>query len=257
MAVHSIRIIARLDVKGPKVINTVQLEGLRTVGNPNDLAIDYYNSGADEILIIDQVASLYQRGHLVELTKEFAKEVFIPITVGGGIRSVSDARLLLRAGADKVAVNSAATERPALISELSQEFGSQCVVVSIQCKQLSEGSWEVFKDGGRERTGLDVLEWSQRVVGLGAGELLITSIDCDGTRRGFDCKLMTQISALIDVPIIASGGLGAPMHAVELVDLTNCEAIAVADFLHMKRGGGISELKTALSQAGHKVRSEY
>lgn len=253
---RDLRVIARLDVKGENVINTIHLEGLRIVGSPNSLAQKYYEEGADEILLIDQVASLYQRGHLLELTKKFAEKVFVPLTVGGGIASVENARELLRSGADKVAINTAATQNPALITELSAHYGSQCVVVSIQAKKISEGNWEVLTDGGRERTGLDVLEWAAKVVELGAGELLVTSIDRDGTRKGFDCELMARVSDIVNVPVIASGGLGTPSHAVELMNSGYSEALSVADYLHMNRGC-IKEIKSALTTSGFKIRMDH
>ena len=251
---RNIRVIARLDIKGKNVINTVQLEGLRTVGSPNDLAKYYANQSADELLIIDQVASLYQRNYILELINIFTKEIFIPITVGGGIKSVDDARKILRSGADKVAVNTAAVLDPNLISMLAQELGRQCVVISIPCKFNDNGNWEVQINGGREKTGLDVYEWAKKAVSLGAGELLITSIDRDGTRKGFDLKLMKKFNNL-EVPIIASGGLGKLGHLQELFNTSNCDAIASADFLHMKRGD-IKEIKTNLLNLKFDVRYE-
>ena len=253
---HNVRVIARLDVKGENVINTIHLEGLRTIGAPNALSQKYYEQGADEILLIDQVASLYQRGHLLELTKKFAEKVFVPITVGGGIASVEDAGDLLCSGADKIAVNTAVTENPCLITELSKHFGSQCVVVSIQAKRIGEETWEVFREGGRERTGLDVFEWAARAVDFGAGELLVTSIDRDGTRKGFDCKLMAKMSDIVNVPVIASGGLGSPAHAVELMERSVISAVSVADYLHMNRGR-IHDIKSPLAGAGFSVRMDY
>jgi cyclase len=250
---RNIRVIARLDVKGPDVINTVQLEGLRKVGSPNKLAKNYYNQGADELLIIDQVASLYQRDHLVELIKIFTKEIFIPITVGGGIKSVDDARLLLRSGADKVAINTAAVSDPNLISQLAKEFGKQCVVISIPCKMVENKKWEVYMNGGRDKTGLEVFKWARKVISLGAGELLVTSIDKDGLRNGFDLNLMREFNEIDDVPLIASGGLGKPSHISDLLSISNCEAIASADFLHMKRGN-IQELKNIIFNSKFKVR---
>jgi cyclase len=251
---RNVRVVARLDVKGDKVINTVHLEGLRVCGDPNILALDYYRQGADEILIIDQVASLYKRNHLLELTSGFAKNIFIPVTVGGGIRSVDDARILLRSGADKIAVNSAAIERPQLIDELASEFGDQCIVVSIQAKENGSRSWEALCDGGRERTGKSVVDWASEAVSRGAGELLVTSIDRDGTRKGFDIDLVSAIAKVTHVPIIASGGLGVSSHAADLLSQARCDAIALADFLHMKRGQGINEIKALLSQAGYFLR---
>ena len=250
---RNIRVIARLDVKGPDVINTIQLEGLRKVGSPNKLAKNYYNQGADELLIIDQVASLYQRDHLIELIKIFTKEIFIPITVGGGIKSVDDARLLLRSGADKVAINTAAVSDPNLIKQLAKEFGKQCVVISIPCKMVENKKWEVCTNGGRDKTGLDVFEWAQKAVSLGAGELLITSIDNDGLRNGFDLSLMQKFNEIDDTPIIVSGGLGSPSHISDLLSISNCEAIATADFLHMERGN-IQALKDIILKSKFQAR---
>ncbi len=250
---RNIRVIARLDVKGPDVINTIQLEGLRRVGSPNELAKNYYNQGADELLIIDQVASLYQRDHLIKLIKIFTKEIFIPITVGGGIKSVDDARQLLRSGADKVAINTASVSDPNLINQLSKEFGKQCVVISIPCKLVENKIWEVFTNGGRDKTGLDVFEWAQKVVSLGAGELLVTSIDNDGLRKGFDLSLAQKFNEIEDIPIIFSGGLGSPRHVSDLLSVSNCEAIAMADYLHMKRGN-IKELKKIILESNFNVR---
>ena len=250
---RNIRVIARLDVKGPDVINTIQLEGLRKVGSPNKLAKNYYNQGADELLIIDQVASLYQRNHLIELIKIFTKEIFIPITVGGGIKSVDDARLLLRSGADKVAINTAAVSDPNLIKQLAKEFGKQCVVISIPCKMVENKKWEVLTNGGRDKTGLDVFEWAQKTVLLGAGELLVTSIDKDGLRNGFDLSLMQKFNEIDDTPIIVSGGLGSPSHISDLLSISNCEAIATADFLHMERGN-IQAIKDIILKSKFQVR---
>jgi cyclase len=251
---RNIRIIPRLDIKGKNVINTVQLEGLRVVGSPNDLAKYYANQSADELLIIDQVASLYQRNYIVELINNFTKEIFIPITVGGGIKSVDDAIKILRSGADKVAVNTAAVLDPNLISKLAQELGRQCVVISIPCKFNDNGSWEVQINGGRERTGLDAYEWAKKAVELGAGELLITSIDRDGTRKGFDLDLMKKFNNL-QIPIIASGGLGKLEHLQELLSISSCDAVASADFLHMKRGE-IKEIKKNLVNLKFDIRYE-
>lgn len=251
---RNIRIIPRLDIKGKDVINTVQLEGLRIVGVPNDLAKYYASQSADELLIIDQVASLYQRNYIIDLINIFTKEIFIPITVGGGIKSVEDARKILRAGADKVAVNTAAILDPNLICKLAQELGSQCVVISIPCKSLDNGSWEVQINGGREKTGLDAYEWAKKAVRLGAGELLITSIDRDGTRKGFDLNLMKKFNNL-HIPVIASGGLGKLDHLQELLAVSNCDGIASADFLHMKRGN-IKEIKKNLLNLKFHIRYE-
>jgi len=249
------RLIARIDIKGINAINTVRLEGLRVVGNPNVLARKYYADGADEILLMDQVASLYGRGSASKLVEDFVKDVFIPITVGGGVRSIEDARVLFLSGADKIAINSAATLRPQLIRELADSFGSQSVVISIQVKKLPNvDRWVVYRDGGRENTGIDVLEWIDQVVDYGAGEILVTSIDRDGTRKGFDLSLMSEVTKNHKVPVIASGGMGSPNDVVALFDNTRTNGFAVADYLHMNRGGGFSEIRNRLTNSGYEVR---
>lgn len=250
------RILARLDIKGQDVINTIHLEGLRKVGTPNSLAKTYFDQGVDEVLMIDNVASLYGRGHTAELIRSFGKHLFVPLTVGGGVASVDDARSLLRSGADKVAVNTAALKRPELISELATEFGTQCVVLSIQAKSFEKGVWEALYEGGRERSGISVGEWAKKAVGLGAGELLLTSVDRDGTRRGFDVDLLEGVRKEINVPIIMSGGFGKLPDALPVASVVQCEALAVADFLHAKRGS-IGEIKRYLHQRGFQVRATF
>nr|Q9RDX2.1 RecName: Full=Imidazole glycerol phosphate synthase subunit HisF; AltName: Full=IGP synthase cyclase subunit; AltName: Full=IGP synthase subunit HisF; AltName: Full=ImGP synthase subunit HisF; Short=IGPS subunit HisF [Legionella pneumophila]CAB65215.1 HisF protein [Legionella pneumophila] len=204
----NVRLIARLDIKGPNLIKGVHLEGLRVVGNPNEYAMAYYAQGADELIYMDTVASLYGRNNLSEIVKTTAENVFIPITVGGGIRSVDDAEQLLRCGADKVAINTAATKNPTLISDIARRFGSQCVVLSIEAKRTVNGRWEVMTDNGREHTGMDVVDWARNGEKFGAGEILLTSIDQEGTRKGFDLELVKQVSSMVSIPVIASGGMG-------------------------------------------------
>jgi cyclase len=182
----SVRIIPRLDIKGPNLIKGIRLEGLRVVGDPHVFALNYYQQGADELVFMDIVASLYQRNSLSDIIRRAADQIFIPITVGGGLRSLPDVHTALRSGADKVAINTAAVQRPTLISEVAQRFGSQCMVLSIEAKRTGPGRWEAYTDNGREHTGLDVLEWVTRGVALGAGEILLTSVDREGTRKGFD-----------------------------------------------------------------------
>ena len=191
---RSTRLIARLDVKGANLIKGVHLEGLRVMGEPNDFAKRYYEQGADELIYIDCVASLYGRNSLGDIVQQAAQDVFIPMTVGGGIRTVDDATHLLRCGADKVAVNTAAVANPLLISDIARRFGSQCMVLSVEAKRLGPGRWEAFTDNGREDTGLDVIEWIKRGVALGAGEVLLTSVDQEGTRKGFDVALLNCIA---------------------------------------------------------------
>ena len=198
----NIRIIPRLDIKGPNLIKGVQLEGLRVVGDPHEFALRYYQQGADELIYMDIVASLYERNNLSDIIKRAADQIFIPITVGGGIRSIDDAKNILRSGADKVAINTAAMKRPELITELAQNFGSQAVVLSVEAKKQPNGTWEAFTDNGRERTGRDVVAWIEQAVSFGAGEILLTSVDREGMRKGFDVELIEQVSKIIPVPLM-------------------------------------------------------
>ncbi len=229
----SVRLIARLDIKGPNLIKGVHLEGLRVIGDPQEYARRYYEQGADELLYIDIVASLYGRSKMTEIVRRAARDVFVPMTVGGGIRSIDDVRDLLRAGADKVALNTAAVARPELVSEVARRFGSQCMVLSIEAKRRT-GGWEVYTDCGREHSGRDAVEWARQGVALGAGEILVTSIDQEGTRKGFDIELTQAIVAAVDVPVIASGGYGKPAHLGE-VCAAGADAVAFADVLHYGR----------------------
>jgi len=231
----NIRLISRLDIKGPNLIKGINLEGLRKLGDPNQFAKDYYEQGIDEIIYIDIVASLYERSSLLNIVRRTTQDVFIPITVGGGIRSVDDAREILRAGADKVAVNTAAVKRPELIHEISQKFGAQCMVLSIEAKRTVPGKWEVYYDNGREKTGIDVLEWVQRGYELGAGEIFLTSVDMEGTGRGFDCELTAAVSSSVPIPVIASGGFGTADDFEQVVKVGQADAVAIAGALHYKK----------------------
>lgn len=226
------RIIARLDIKGPNVIKGVQLEGSRVVGKPSELSMKYYREGIDEIIYMDTVASLYGRNGLHQLVSSAAKEIFIPLTVGGGIRSCDDVQALLNAGADKVAVNTAAVKRPELITEISRRFGSQCMVLSIEAKKRREGGWEALTDNGREHTGLDALEWAKKGFELGAGEILLTSVDKDGTKKGFDLELVRAVSSSVPVPVIASGGMGALDDLSAVMLKAYADAVAIGSVLH-------------------------
>jgi len=249
----NLRIIPRLDIKGPNLIKGIRLEGLRVIGDPQEHAIRYYEAGADELIYMDIVASLYGRNNLSDIISRAAKNVFIPITVGGGIRSVDDARHILRSGADKVAINTAAIARPELISEVARRFGSQAMVLSIEAKQVADGKWEAYADNGRERTGLDVLEWVRRGVELGAGEILLTAVDREGTRSGFDIDLVRAVSAAVPVPVIASGGMGSLEHFKAAALDGSADAIAMADVLHYKRMS-IGDIRAAALAAGLPVR---
>lgn len=231
----NLRIIPRLDIKGANLIKGVRLEGLRVIGDPQAHAVRYYEEGADELIYMDIVASLYGRNNLADIVKRAARDVFIPITVGGGIRSVEDAKNLLRSGADKVAINTAAVGRPELIREVASRFGSQAMVLSIEAKAVGDGCWEAYTDNGRERTGRDVLEWATQGVALGAGEILVTSVDREGTRQGFDLELVRRVRQIVPVPVIASGGMGTLDHFVEAASVGGADAIAMADVLHYGR----------------------
>lgn len=231
----NVRIIARLDIKGPNLIKGIHLEGLRKIGDPNVFAKRYYDQGIDEIIYMDIVASLYERSSLLNIVKRTTEDIFIPITVGGGIRSVDDAREILRAGADKVAVNTAALKRPELVAEISQEFGSQCMVLSIEAKRIATGRWECYYDNGREKTGIDVIEWARRGHELGAGEILLTSIDMEGTQKGFDCELVRMVADAVPIPVIASGGMGSVADFGLVYRNGRADAVAIASLLHYSK----------------------
>ncbi len=248
------RLIARLDVKGPTLIKGVHLEGLRVLGDPQEYAKRYYAQGADELIYMDIVASLYGRSKLTEIVRRAAEDVFIPMTVGGGIRNIDDVRDLLGAGADKVAINTAAVHRPELIREVSRRFGSQCMVLSIEAKQQGPGHWEVYTDCGRERSGMDVVEWARKGEELGAGEILVTSIDREGTRQGFDLELTRAITSAVGIPVIASGGMGKASDLVDVVTQGKADAVAMADVLHYERTT-LGELRQAAKSAGIQVRA--
>jgi len=250
---RNVRLIARLDIKGSNLIKGVHLEGLRVIGDPQHYAKRYYEAGIDELIYMDTVASLYGRNNLTEIVRSAARDVFVPMTVGGGVRSVADAKTLLRAGADKVAVNTAAVRRPELITEIAHHFGSQCMVLSIEAKRTAPGQWEAYTDNGREKTGLDVADWVRRGVDLGAGEILLTSVDQEGTRKGFDIELVRTVSGLVQVPVIASGGMGKPEHVVDVVRLGGADAVAIADALHYSRYS-VDEIRSFALAAGLSVR---
>lgn len=252
-AMAGVRLIARLDIKGPNLIKGVQLEGLRVMGDPQEHAQRYYRDGADELLYMDVVASLYGRNSLSAIVSRAAEDVFVPMTVGGGVRSVADADELLRSGADKVAVNTAAVARPELVTEIARRFGAQAMVLSIEAKQVAPDRWEAYTDNGRERTGLDVVEWARRGEELGAGEILLTSVDREGTRRGFDVPLVRAVAAAVNVPVIASGGLGNVDHLEDVVSEGAADAVAMADILHTGRAS-VSELREEALRRGLPVR---
>jgi imidazole glycerol-phosphate synthase subunit HisF len=250
------RIVARLDIKAPNLVKGIHLEGLRVIGDPAEHALRYYEQGADELLYIDIVASLYGRNSLADLVERTARQVFVPLTVGGGVRSSDDIARLLRAGADKVAINTAAVARPALLTEASRIFGAQCVVLGIEAKRAPSGKsrgsgWEAFTDNGREKTGLDVVEWAKRAVDLGAGEILLTSIDNEGTRKGFDLELVRAVGAAVGVPVVASGGAGEAGHVHEAI-AAGADAVAIAGLLHY-RATTVGAIKSHLAERGVEV----
>lgn len=247
------RLIARLDIKGTNLIKGIHLEGLRVIGKPNEHAKRYYEQGADELIYIDCVASLYGRNSLGDIVQSAAQDVFIPMTVGGGIRSIDDVTHLLRCGADKVAINTAAVTNPSLITDIARRFGSQCMVLSIEAKRIGTDRWEVFTDNGREDSGLDVIEWVKRGVALGAGEVLLTSVDQEGTRKGFDVELVRAVTTEVTVPVIASGGMGVSEHVIDVVQSGGADAVAMADILHYGRAT-IADIRRTARIAGIRVR---
>ncbi len=246
----NVRIIPRLDIKNNTIVKGIHLEGLRVIGVPGERARKYYGDGADEILYMDAVASLYERNSLQDIIRQTAEHIFVPMTVGGGIRTIEDIRAILRAGADKVAINTAAIKRPEFIREAAKIFGSQCIVASIEAKRIAEGKWEAYIDTGRESTGMDAVQWARQLQELGAGELLVTSIDREGTRHGFEIPLMKAIADGLSIPVIACGGCGEAAHIAALLAQTGVSAVACASIFHYDTSS-ISEVKDYL--AGHQV----
>jgi len=228
----SVRVIARLDIKGPNLVKGIHLEGLRVLGKPERFARAYYEQGADELLYMDVVASLYGRKSLLEIIERTSKEIFIPLTVGGGLRTLEDIRAVLRAGADKVSLNTAAIQRPELIREASLRFGSSTIVVSIEAIRRPAGGYEAFTDNGRQRTGRNAFEWAVQAAELGAGELIVTSIDQEGTGKGFDLELTRRIAESVSIPVIACGGAGKLEHVNEVVNEGAADAVCLASILH-------------------------
>lgn len=227
----NVRVIPRLDIKGPNLVKGIHLEGLRVLGKPWDFAYTYYKEGADELIYVDVVASLYGRNTLVEIVRKTAENIFIPLTVVGGIRSLDDIRILLRAGADKIAINTGAIHNPDLIRQGAQTFGSQCIVSSIEAKYMN-GRYEALTDNGREVTGKDVFDWAKQVVDLGAGEILLTSIDREGTGLGYDLQLIRKVAEAVPVQVIACGGCGKPEHPREVIEKGKADAINAASIFH-------------------------
>lgn len=247
----SFRIIARLDVKPPNLVKGVHLEGFRKIGDPADFASKYYQQGADEINYQDIIASLYERNNISELVSNTAKGVFIPISVGGGIRKVDDAKKLLRCGADKVCLNTAALKNPKIISEIAGVFGRQAVVLGVEAKKMNN-SWIVMTDNGREHANKQVLDWVTEAVNYGVGEILLTSIDMEGTMKGFDLKLINEVTKIVECPVIAHGGAGT-IEDIVMAAKNGASGVAVASMLHYKKFK-IKEIKESLLNSGVSVR---
>lgn len=253
---EKLRVIARLDVKDENLVKGIQYEGLRKLGDPHDFALRYYRQGVDELLYLDTVASLYERNNLGGILRRATEDVFIPITAGGGLRSVEDVGSVLKAGADKAAINTAALRDPALITRVARAYGSQCMVLSVQAKRRDKdrpaAGWEAYYDNGREHSGRDALEWVREAVSLGAGEILLTSVDREGFRRGMDWELIAAVTALAGVPVIAAGGASGAGDAVRAAQC-GADAVAVGSILHYGTSD-VPQIKQALQKAGIGVR---
>lgn len=247
------RIIPCLDVNNGRVVKGVNFVDLKDAGDPVEIARAYDAAGADELVFLDITASCEERDTVVDMVRQVAANVFIPFTVGGGIRTVDDFRKLLREGADKISVNSAAIDRPELITEAAEKFGSQCVVVAIDAKRRQDGGWNIYKHGGRVDTDIDAIEWAKKVEKLGAGEILLTSMDCDGTKAGYDIDLTRTIAENVNVPVIASGGAGTKEHFYDALTEGKAEAALAASLFHYKELE-ISDLKKYLSERGIPMR---
>ena len=248
------RIIPCLDVNNGRVVKGINFVDLRDAGDPVEVGAAYSRAGADELVFLDITASNERRATVADMVREVAKKVFIPFTVGGGIRTVDDVRAILREGADKVSVNSAAIDRPELIAEAADKFGSQCVVLAIDAKRREDGSgWNIYKHGGRIDVGLDAIEWVKRAVDLGAGEVLVTSMDCDGTKAGYDIELTRAVADAVSVPVIASGGAGTLEHFYDALTAGGADAALAASLFHYKELE-INEVKKYLKERGVPVR---
>ena len=251
---HTKRIIPCLDVKNNRVVKGINFVDLRDAGDPVEVAKAYDKAGADEVVFLDITASSDQRKTVVDMVRKVAENVFIPFTVGGGIRTVDDFKELLREGADKISVNSAAIDNPRLVADAAYKFGSQCVVVAIDAKRRSDNSgWNIYKHGGRLDTGIDAIEWAKKVYELGAGEILLTSMDCDGTKNGYDIELTRQIAEVVNIPVIASGGAGTKEHFAEALTVGKADAALAASLFHYKELE-IMELKSYLKNLDIPVR---
>lgn len=251
----NVRLIARMDIKGPNLIKGVHLEGLRVMGDPEEFARRYYAEGIDELIYMDTVASLYGRNNLTDIIERTVRNVFVPITVGGGIRSLDDAMAILRSGADRIAINTAAIKSPELITYIARRFGIQCVVLGIEAyRNKNSDGWTCYTDNGREATNLDVVEWARKGEKLGAGEILLTSIDQEGTRKGFDVNLVKAVSEAVSIPVIASGGMGSIEHFTDVVRRGDASAVAMADVLHYNRLK-VADIRSQAFASGIRVRT--
>lgn len=247
------RIIPCLDVKNGRVVKGVNFVNLRDAGDPVECAVEYDKKGADELVLLDISATNEGRGTMIDIVSRVANSIFIPFTVGGGIRTTEDFKELLRAGADKISVNSAAVRNPDLINEAAYKFGSQCVVCAIDAKRREQGSWEVYLNGGRLPTGIDAVTWAQEAVSRGAGEILLTSMDCDGKKTGYDLELTRAVSERVGVPVIASGGAGALEHFYDALTVGKADAVLAASLFHFNEIP-IETLKAYLAEKGIPVR---
>jgi len=240
-----IRIIPRMDIKSPNVVKGIHLEGIRAVGDPASLSLKYYEEGADELIYIDVVASLYGRNYAAEVIEQVSNEIFIPLTVGGGIRTVDDISSILKCGADKVAINTGFIKNPDFVNQAAEQFGSQCIVGCLEVKRQKAGNWQAFYNSGREVSRKDAVEWSLELVERGVGELMITSIDQDGTCEGFDLEVTARIASLVSVPVIASGGAGKVEHIRSAIENGFADAVAIAHLFHYEKSS-IKNVKAKL-----------
>lgn len=251
--VKNIRVISRLDIKGPNVVKPVMTEALRVVGNPKELAYRYYREGADEIMYMDIVASLYGRNLDLDMLKKVTEGIFIPVTVGGGIRSIGDINNALRAGADKVAINTYAISNPEFLKEAVETFGAQCIILSVDAKKQPDGRYEPYTDGGREKTGREVVSWVKEALSMGVGEIVIASIDREGTRKGYDLELVKSLTSFCPIPVIAHAGAGTLESVFEVIYQGDADAVSASSIFHYKEHS-IREVKNFLFKKGVKVR---
>ena len=252
--ISPVRLIPRLDIKGQNLIKGIQLEGLRVIGDPSVYARKYYHDGADELIYYDSVASLYERNNLFDIVEKTASDIFVPLTVGGGIRSVDDVQKMLSVGADKISINTAAINNKKLITDIAERFGAQCCVIEIQAKRAKSGQWEAYIDNGREHTGVDAIKWAEEATSLGAGEVLVTSIDQEGTGNNYDRELLTAMATRVDVPIIASGGAGSTDDIVNTAMINGIDGCSFARIIHYENTT-VPKIRQACIAAGVNVRN--